>query len=794
MIIFIAIFLPHWVWAGPTLSNKKADSLYLTMTPEEKARQLIWIMVDGNQDLAELSPNSISENGGIYLTRPFGAFDEYIFNRDFIPSLSLQLDHRLNPSPEELDNLPTLHTLASIGNEEILLEYFSFLKNLCKSYGVNRAVLPDGNETNPREAELIDLIHSFDPFFFIAKSDISLSRSKKKKHIRKVFDEHSFWAMSPSTLVDLESSIQKHARRIEFSGHQIDIKNALMQKYAPASDIHKRKLPNKLAVAISRESIIPIQKQAGVLPLKYDTICLITLRPFSPMAQMLEKYAYLITSKDGIQNSQAPIVIDNLDVDLKDYNTANRCIIFMGELSQGLQYDQQIDGALLTSTYNSMYEYELPQILMGAAGASGTMPTAAFNNYYNRPLLGTGRLGYAPAEMVGLDQESKERIQEIINEAINTGSTPGCQVAVAVDGTIVMEEGFGYLTYDSLIPTSNSTLYDLASVTKVSATLLAVMKLYEQGKIQLDESISRYLPEYEATNKASITLRQLLSHNAGLVSYVPFWKKTIGADRLEPFYYEDEEAEKNDTRSYGLKPTPALMDSLKNWIRLSPLTRFDSIPSYRYSDIGFMMLHQVVEAVAQQPMETFLDEHFYIPLGLNRLTFSPMEKNIDRYEIAPTEYDYYFRNEQVWGQVHDRNAAIFGGVAGHAGLFSNAHDLIIIMQMIAQGGRYGDKQVLLPETIDYFNQKYFEGNRRALGWDKKSYFSKNASQNASINSFGHTGFTGTLVWIDPEFDLVFVFLSNRIYPDANNYKLIRNDIRRRVQDVVYEAILSKWIN
>lgn len=775
----------------------RVDSVYDGLSTREKINQLIWLKVSNDSDLSALNEKMIQAYGGIYLNHPYQAFDEYIFNRGFIPSLAVQLDYRMNPAPEDLKNLPTLNTLSSLRDVDLLYEYLDFLKAIGKSYGINYMVMPEVNDSLITYQHLIGKMEAYDPLYFIGKRRVEFDLLDSRKELLHLFDYADFWVIPSPDIGQYEKIIKRFGKHLDFENVENTVKYSISNKYMPIGFPTKRKLPNKLSVELSRASIIPLQRNAGDLPLMNDTVCLITHEPFSLLAQMIGKYAYLITSKEGIEQSKSPIIIDNLFIDLSNFSIDDRKIIFLGSLQTGMEYGSNLDAGLFTSIENNMYSYLLPQLLFGSAEASGVMPVqlSIYSTYTNEPIQSFGILGYAPPEISGIDEMAQLRLREIIVEAIETGSTPGCQIAVVVDGAIVLEEGYGYLTYDSTIQTDNNTLYDLASVTKVSATLLAIMNLYDENLLNLDSAISTYLPAYAQSNKADITLRQLLSHNAGLISYVPFWKRTLGGeDRLETFYYETEEDEKIDNRSYGTKPSPALRDSLNSWILNSPLIKYDSLPGYNYSDIGFMILHQVVESITQTTMEDYLEEHFYGPLGLTRLQFNPMQHGIDRFEIAPTEYDYHFRNEQIWGQVHDRNAAVFGGVAGHAGLFSNSHDLIILLQMIAQNGQYGGKQYLKPATIDYFNDQYFPGNRRGLGWDKKSETTSNSSKKASMSSFGHTGFTGTLVWVDPAFDLVFVFLSNRIYPDANNYKLIQKDIRTRVQDVVYEAILSKWIN
>jgi len=211
---------------------------------------------------------------------------------------------------------------------------------------------------------------------------------------------------------------------------------------------------------------------------------------------------------------------------------------------------------------------------------------------------------------------------------------------------------------------------------------------------------------------------------------------------------------------------------------------------YKYSDLGFMMLQQLVEAVAKMSLEQYLFVNFYRPMGLHYTAFNPLEKGYEIFEIAPTEFDYHYRKELIWGKVHDRNAAIFGGVAGHAGLFSSAKELAIIMRMLLNNGFYGGKQYLKASTIDEFNKRYFAGNRRGLGWDKLDPDIENASLQVSSSSFGHTGFTGTMVWADPEHDLIYTFVSNRVYPESSNNKLQRNDYRRKIQTTIYDAFLT----
>lgn len=768
-------------------ASENVDSLYQQMSDVERVKQLLWANYSESQ-----RPIYERDFAGIYFDAPL---QTAVTRANQV--IAVQLDERLNPLLDELQNLPDLYTLAALSRSDLLSTYFHYLKSVSQDRGIDYLVLPPLPDSLTRTAMVLRQMQAHDPSFFLGHEQLAFDAVRKKKDLLYLLNENLFLVMSTEQQREISRKLSRHAEKLlDEVPAEVRIKRTLRLRNQPRVLKALRQLPNQLGMAMSRASIVPIQREAGMLPLQVDTVCFLTNEPYGATANMLRKYAYVITEYADINRSNAPIVLDNNAFVPDGLITSGRKVVFIGEIRHAKGLLAQVDAALLYSLESDIYTYLIPQQLFGATEASGRLPydLPELQAFTNVPVTGNLKLGYALPEMSGLDKSARDKIEAIVAEAIQTGSTPGAQLAIAVDGSIVLDEAYGYLTYDSLLPVDRSTLYDLASVTKVSATLLAVMKLYEQGKIHLDSSLSYYLPAYQVSNKANITIRALLAHNGGLRPYVPFWQKALSADRLEAFYYETEADRKSDRRSYGIRPTPVLMDSLKNWIVQSRLINYDSVPHYSYSDIGFMVLHQVVEAVAEMPMDAFLLEHFYQPLGLTRLTFNPLDKGFDLFEIAPTEYDYYFRDELVWGVVHDRNAAVFGGVAGHAGLFANAHELLVVLQTVLQGGNYGGHQLLSPATIAYFNQRFFPDNRRALGWDKKDDRLGNASRLATDQSFGHTGFTGTMVWADPAYNLIFVFLSNRIHPNADNYQLITRDIRTRIQDVVYEALLAKWMN
>ena len=350
-------------------------------------------------------------------------------------------------------------------------------------------------------------------------------------------------------------------------------------------------------------------------------------------------------------------------------------------------------------------------------------------------------------------------IDSIVDDAISKHAIPGCQIVVMHRGKPILDRCYGHLTYDSAAANvTPTTLYDLASLTKVNATTLAVMKLADNGKVKIDDKLSRYLPYLKNTDKADITIKQAMSHCARLKAFDAYWKR--GHD----------------------------YDSILRLVAASPL---NDKPGMLYSDLGFMLLSDLVKRVSGKPLDVFVREQFYQPMGLTNTTFRPMNHGVASKFIAPTEVDSL--RGLICGEVHDPNAYAMGGVSGHAGLFSTAEEVALIMQMLLNGGSYNGKQYLSPETIALFTRRHFasDSNRRALGFDKQLFNpSKNGqvAPEASQNSFGHTGFTGTMCWVDPDYDLVYVFLSNRVHPSSSSNLLSQMNVRTQIQSVLYKYL------
>jgi beta-glucosidase-like glycosyl hydrolase/CubicO group peptidase (beta-lactamase class C family) len=434
-------------------------------------------------------------------------------------------------------------------------------------------------------------------------------------------------------------------------------------------------------------------------------------------------------------------------------------------------------------------------VLQGKILPKGKLPVTVSNELH----FGTGvtMKKYFPEvlpESVGLQSPVLNKIDSIANDAIKNQATPGCVVLVAKDGKVAFQRSYGYTNYDSVQPVSTDMLYDLASVTKISATTVSVMKLYEEGRLDIEKKLGDYLPWVKRSNKENIPIKNLLLHQAQLVPYIPFYKETIDkAGHPLPSIYSRVPAKDFSIRvADDLYLRNDWQDTMYHRILLSQLGEPEK---YVYSDNDFIFLGKIVEAVTGKKLNDYVKETFYNPLGMTTTGFKPRD-HFPLNTIAPTENDTAWREQLLRGDVHDPGAAMFGGVAGHAGLFSNAYDLVQLYQMLLNGGEMNGIRFLKKETIDTFTAYSSNISRRGLGFDKPE--KDNATRidpypayGVSPQTFGHTGFTGTCVWVDPAYNLIYIFLSNRVTPNGENAKLLRMNVRSNIQEIIYEAMTQK---
>lgn len=585
-----------------------------------------------------------------------------------------------------------------------------------------------------------------------------------------------------------------------------------------SSYLKEKIISSAITLVKDNEKMVPVGNLAK------EKIACITIGKTSETAftKMLDKYGkvdqYFI-SKDAarkdfdfmatntINNSYIIVNVQDMSAfSSKNFGLTNESIFFIEKISKNKKVLLVLFGtpyALVKfpSTKNIIIAYNedditqsmTAQIIFGGRAAKGRLPVSAGNNVYGDGLnsLLSQRLRYGSSWELGVDPADLKGIDSIAKNAISIGATPGCQVLAAKDGLVFYEKSFGKHTYENdgrLV--QNSDIYDIASLTKVTATLPLVMKLVEDSIVDLDKTIGNYIKMPDTTDKKRLVLREVLAHQSGLVAWIPFYKRyTDKNDKPDPFYFQFSKDNTYDIRICdGVYQCYSIEDSIWNAIYKSELGN----KTYKYSDLGFFFMKKMVEQQLKSPIETNDQRYFYNSLGMNKTMYRPREKGISLSTIPPSEIDNYFRNRKIHGDVHDPGAAMLGGVGGHAGLFSNANDLAKYFQMLLNQGTFGGLRFLKSATIAEFTRKQYSGSRRGLGFDKPEMEKDNGPtcKSASAASFGHTGFTGTIAWADPVYNMLNVFLSNRTFPSQENKLLVNKDVRPKIQQEIYNAILK----
>lgn len=449
---------------------------------------------------------------------------------------------------------------------------------------------------------------------------------------------------------------------------------------------------------------------------------------------------------------------------------------------------------ILVSYQNSDAAQEISaQIIFGALKAQGKLPVSikdefpVFTGFETTTLP---RLAYDLPEAVGINSVKLNRIDSLAKLVISQRMAPGVQLLIARKGKVIYNKNFGYHTYKKKRKVKDLDIYDIASMTKILATLPLVMQLEENKKLGLTSKLGDLLPQFKGTNKETLTIVEIMSHYARLKPWIPFYINTLDSVTKMPdakWYSSKKSKIYNVKVAHKLYMNKEYKDSIMQRIIDSDLLKRKR---YKYSDLPYYILKDYLETEYKSDLNVLTQRYFYKSLGAHNTMYNPLEKFSKRM-IVPSEVDDYYRNQTVQGYVHDMGAAMQGGIGGHAGLFSNANDVAKMMQMYLQGGTYGDKEYLEAATIAKFNNCYYchKNNRRGVGFDKPQLGDAGPTCGCvSMNSFGHSGFTGTYTWADPDEEIVYVFLSNRTYPTMSNRKLIKTDIRTKIQKLIYEAI------
>lgn len=437
----------------------------------------------------------------------------------------------------------------------------------------------------------------------------------------------------------------------------------------------------------------------------------------------------------------------------------------------------------------SFAQDRVAQLLFGAIPAKGKLPFTINDQYpinSGISISANGRLKFGQPEEFGISAAKFNRIDSIVNSAISKGAFPGCQIVVAYKGTIIYRKAFGRHTFDREDLVKNTDVYDIASVSKIAGSTVGIMKLESEGKFSLNKKLGDYLPDLtQNTSFHSVLIKDMMAHQAGLTAWIPFYKRTLQNGEWNSTFYSTVKKPGFETQvAHNLFIKDSYADTIYHQILASSL----GPKKYEYSDLGYYFIKKIVEKQTAQNFHDFLMNELYIPMGLRSMRYQPLN-HFAKNKIIPTENDQAFRKQLVHGFVHDPGAAMLGGVGGHAGVFSNATDLASLMQLFLNKGMYGNEQYISSAVVANYTKQQFQGNRRGAGFDRpKASGGGTCHELASQESFGHSGFTGTLVWADPKHEINYVFLSNRVCPNQDNWKIRDLNIRTEIQRVIYEAL------
>ncbi len=582
--------------------------------------------------------------------------------------------------------------------------------------------------------------------------------------------------------------------------------------------LHRKLIKNSITVLKNEEDILPIKnlenkkiayvslgdvkgKSFSKMLKNYKNIDVVSDKHLSVLMQKLNKYNLVII---GFHKSNKH--------PWKSYKFSNKDLVWLQEIARTkkvvldvfaspysllkVKSFTNIEG-LVVSYQNSKLAQELSaQALFGAFDVKGKLPVSineTFKVSEGILIKETNVLEYTIPEEAGVSSEKLSIINKRIDTILKMKMAPGGQVLVARNGKVFFNKSFGYHTNLKKRKVKKTDIYDLASLTKVLASLPMIMKAENDKKISLFSSLGDVLPRFKKSNKDTLLLKEILSHYARLPSWIPFYKNTQDEATGENSY---KYYRKKRTKKYNIKIAKNLYLSkhyrdtiYKHIVEADQRKRI----GYKYSDLGYYIFKEILEKKYKKPLNKLVDEEFYQSLGADRMTYLPLKK-FNKSEIVPTERDNYYRNQLVHGYVHDMGAAMLGGVGGHAGLFSNANDVAKIMQMYLQEGEYGGKKYFNTETFEKFNHRYYANKkvRRGLGFDKPQLNPKVKATCGCVSdkSFGHSGFTGTYTWADPESGILYVFLSNRVYPTMRNRGLVKSNMRTKIQEDIQNAIIN----
>lgn len=710
-----------------------------------------------------------------------------------------------------IDSTPMMSsTLSSLTIHELLQDQMGFkglvitdaleMKGVTKNFNAGEVAtmaFEAGNDILLMPENIDEAFLALKKGFTSGKLEITLLNDK----VRKILGAKYQLGLDSLVLPNAERAL-----KMAFDPYAVGIKHRLIEEaitvvqnkraLIPMVELDQHKIAT-LAIGSTQPTVFQNRLQSYVRAQEFYVPQSLDGIDMPSLLRDVKKYNRLIVSIHALNNKPG----DNYGLTneilqlVQNLNRQQEIIVVVFGSPYSLKFFENIDHLIVAYEDNPETEDITAQGLVGVFGFRGKLPVTASNIFplhqgYMTSSL--SRIGYSVPERVGMSSDSLKMISDIVAQMIKIHAAPGCEVLVAREGRIIYEQAFGYHTYKPDDPVYTTDLYDLASVTKVGATTLAVMRLYKEGILSIHKTLGDYLPWLKGSNKEKMVIERVMAHHAGLQSWIPFYETTLPQYRLRHgLTHEIYCTEPNETYcipvANGMWMDKSYIDSMKEQIVFSGLNKDGQ---YVYSDLGFIMLAEIIKNETGVTLDKYVDSVFYRPMGLDRIAFKPLQK-FSPDEIVPTEEDEYFRCQQIHGCVHDMTSAMLGGVSGHAGLFSDAENLAVVFQMLMNKGYYGGQQYLDPGLIDLFTTRYQNSTRRGIGFDLKELDrtkSQLTSMYSSPSTYGHTGFTGICVWNDPESKLVYVFLSNRTYPSMHNGLLSTYNIRERIHSRCYKAI------
>ncbi len=640
---------------------------------------------------------------------------------------------------------------------------------------------------------------------FEAGNDILLFSQNVKTAKQKIIEKINAGEISEERLAESVKKILMAKYFVGLNNYKpIDSKDLVARLNNPSYQMLTSKLYENAATLIKNEdNLLPIKNLSDVkiayVPLEeaeyeafyqnlnfHVTTDLVKIKSASEVSK-LKDYDYVIIGlhKSNETPYKSYKISDGSKAIIKAASENKNTIVAVFGSPYGLtNLDLSSAKAAMVLYQNlDMTQNAAAEIIFGAIGAKGKLPVDVNSEWkYGKSVQTEGirRLGFGTPESVGMKPEVISQIDELAQKAIDDGATPGLQIVAAKNGKVIYDKSFGYQTIERKKKVSNKDIYDVASVTKVTATLPLLMEEVSKGELNLDQNLASILPESARTDKGNLKLREILAHQAGLPPWIGFYKESVNVQnaRLYLDYYSRKQDEEHPIKvTDNIYIIGSIKDTIMTDILYAPL----GAKKYEYSDLGYYLFQDYLEKKYKMPLDSLVQERIYKPMQMFSTSYLPRKK-FDLEQIVPTARDKTYRNQLLQGFVQDEGAAMMGGVAGHAGLFASAQDLAKLMQMYLNGGSYGGETFFTPQAIAEFTKDQYSGNRRGAGFDKLS--------DTKNNGYGHYGFTGTMVWNDPDEQLVLVFLSNRVNPSVDNKKLANGKYRENIRQKLYDAVVK----